>query len=220
MDHPRAHLATEANHRVANSLALLGGLVRMQARAVGRNAKTHSNAEIRLLLDGVAARVATIGQLHRMLSANPSEGAIVLNAHLRQVCTNLAAAFSSELQPIRIEHQGADCLVPTPHVQPITLIVCEILTNAIKYAHPCNVPVQLILRCESRSEDTLVLTLADDGVGLPDGFDAKKDGGIGFQIIRALASEMGAILDVESDNLGVTFRLIVPQIVVPNARTA
>jgi len=192
----------------------------MQARAIGRHPKSHSNAEIRLLLDGIAARLATVGQLHRMLSAIPGEGAVILNSHLREVCANLATAFSSELRPIRIEHQGADCLVATQHVQPITLIVCEILTNAIKYAHPCNVPVQLMVRCESRAEDTLVLTLADDGIGLPEGFDTKKDGGIGFQIVRALAAEIGASLDIESDNLGVTFHLSVPRTVVANARTA
>jgi two-component sensor histidine kinase len=220
MDHSPISLVAEANHRIANSLALLAGLVRMQALAIGRVSRPHSNAEIRLLFDGVAARLATIGQLHRLLSAMPAEGAIVLNAHLREVCANLATAFSCEFRPIRIEHQGRDCLVLTQYVQPITLIVCEILTNAMKYAHPSNVSVRLTLRCESRAEDTLALTLADDGVGLPEGFDIEKDGGIGFQIIRALAAEIGATLEIQSDNLGVTFHLSVPGIVAANARTA
>src|SRR5579863_7253704 len=95
-------LVAEANHRAANSLALLGGLVRMQARAIGKNSQTYSNAEIRLLFDGIAARIATIGQLHRMLARIPTEGTIPLNTHLREVCANLIAAFSSEQQPVRI----------------------------------------------------------------------------------------------------------------------
>ena len=48
----------------------------------------------------------------------------------------------------------------------------------------------------------------------------KTGGGIGFQIIRALTSEIGASLDVRSDNLGVTFLLRVPQALVANIRTA
>src|ERR1700761_4585159 len=102
MDHSRRHpdLLAEANHRVANSLALLGGLVRMQARAIGKNAHTYSNAEIRLLFDGIAARIATIGQLHRMLASIPAEGAMPLNAHLNDVCANLITAFASEQQPV------------------------------------------------------------------------------------------------------------------------
>ena len=56
MDQPKfqTDLVAEANHRVANSLALLGGLVRMQARAIGKTSQSYSNAEIRLLFDGIA----------------------------------------------------------------------------------------------------------------------------------------------------------------------
>src|SRR5471032_1794047 len=114
------NLVAEANHRAANSLALLGGLVRMQARAIGKNSQSYSNAEIRMLFDGIAARIATIGQLHRMLATIPAEGTIALNEHLREVGASLITAFSSEQQPIRIEYSGADCLVLTRHVQPLT----------------------------------------------------------------------------------------------------
>ena len=192
----------------------------MQARAIGKNSQSYSNAEIRLLFDGIAARIATIGQLHRMLASIPDEGSVPLNAHLREVCANLITAFSSEEQPVRIEYSGVDCLVLAKHVQPLTLIICEILTNAMKYAHPAGVPVKMAVGCESRTDGTLVLSVSDDGVGLPEGFDPGKDGGIGFQIIRALATEIGAGLDVRSDSLGVTFRLMVPQALVANARTA
>ena len=65
---PDRNLLAEANHRVANSLALLGGLVRMQGRGVGKADKPPSKAELRMMFDGIAARIATIGQLHRMLA--------------------------------------------------------------------------------------------------------------------------------------------------------
>jgi two-component sensor histidine kinase len=215
------NLAAEANHRVANSLALLGGLVRMQARAIGKNSQPYSNAEIRLLFDGIAARIATIGQLHRLLASIPTEGTIPLTTHLTDVCASLIAAFSSEEQPVSINHHGADCHVLARHVQPLTLIVCEALTNALKYAHPAGgVPVRLEVRCETGSDGMLMVCVSDDGVGLPEGFDPLTDGGIGFQVVRALASEIGATLDVQSDNLGVTFKVMVPEAVVANARTA
>jgi two-component sensor histidine kinase len=213
-------LVAEANHRVANSLALLGGLVRMQGRAIGKNFTPYSNAEIRLLFDGIAARIATIGQLHRMLAATPGDGAIVLNMHLRDVCASLVTAFSSERQPVRIEHLGTDCLVLTRYVQPITLIVCEILTNAMKYAHPAGVAIGITVHCEAKLDGRLFLSISDDGVGLPESFDTKKDGGVGFQIIRALATELDARLDIVSDNLGASFQLTVPQALVANARSA
>ena len=218
---PPSDLVAETHHRVANSLTLLGGLVRMQARATGRATTTFSNAEIRLMLDGIAARVATVGQLHRMLAHMPSsDGTVVLNTHLRDIADTLIAAFSSEQQPVHIEHSGAECLALLRHVQPITLILCEILTNAMKYAHPSGVPVRIALLCESLPNGTLKMTVSDDGVGLPEGFDTANGGGLGFQIIRTLAADLGASLDVFSDNLGTTFRLTVPQTLLANAQTA
>jgi two-component sensor histidine kinase len=213
-------LLAETNHRVANSLALLGGLVRMQARAVGKNSQPHSNAEIRMMFDGIAARIATVGQLHRLLAHMPTEGAIPLGDHLRGVCAAMVTAFSSEQQPVHIEHGCTDCLVLTQHVQPLTLIICEILTNAMKYAHPAGVPVHMKVLCETMTDGTLIISVSDDGIGLPEGFDPAKDGGIGFQVIRALVDEIDAVLDIASDDLGVTFTLTVPQALVANAKTA
>jgi two-component sensor histidine kinase len=218
--HLRPDLAAEANHRVANSLALLSGLVRMQARAIGKTSQTHSNAEIRMLFDGIAARIATIGQLHRMLANMPAEGTIALNSHLNEVCASLITAFSSEQQSVRIDHHGTECQVLTKHVQPLTLIVCEILTNALKYAHPAGAPAHMTVTCDSNSDGTLTVSVSDDGVGLPEGFDPAKDGGLGFQIIRALTAEIGATLAVHTDNLGVTFKIMVPEALVANRRTA
>ena len=213
-------LVAEANHRVANSLALLGGLVRMQARAAGKSSRAFSNAQIRMMFDGIAARIATIGQLHRMLATIPMDGTIPLDGHLRQVCASLIAAFSCDQQQVHIEHEGGECLVLAKHVQPLTLILCEILTNSIKYAHPAGVEANLKVACESQQDGTLVMIISDDGVGLPEGFDPLKDGGIGFQVIRALSADMGARLNVTSDNLGLTFRLTLPQALVANARSA
>jgi two-component sensor histidine kinase len=216
----RSDLAAEANHRVANSLTLLGGLVRMQGKAAGKAERPFSNAEVRLMLDGIAARVATLGQLHRLLAHMPYDGVVAIDSHLRDIGANLVNVFSSEQQPVSIHYSGTECLVPTRHVQSITLILCEILTNAMKYAHPAGMPVKISVLCEASPKGVLEVTISDDGVGLPEGFDPAKDGGLGFQIIRALTSELGAKLDIFSDNLGATFRLGVPSALVANLQTA
>ncbi len=113
-----------------------------------------------------------------------------------------------------------DCHVMTRNVQPLTLVLCEIITNALKYSHPAGVPVRLAIRCEGQGNGDLQVTVSDDGVGLPESFDSAKDGGVGFQLIRSLTAEMGAKLDISSDDLGATFRITVPQMLIANARTA
>jgi two-component sensor histidine kinase len=200
----------EANHRIANSLALLVGMVRMEASAAGRRDEAFSAAEMRLALHGIAARIGTIGQLHRLLSQGPQDGVTNLRPHLAEVGNALVAALSSPGQLVRVEIGGEECLVPTRQVQPLVLILCEVFINAMKYAHPTGVPLILTTDCACGADGRLTILFSDDGVGLPEGFDPLKDGGLGFRVIRSLATELGAELNIESSALGLCFCLVLP----------
>jgi two-component sensor histidine kinase len=80
--------------------------------------------------------------------------------------------------------------------------------NAVKHAHPTGIPVQITLVCDRNSQGNLAIEISDDGVGLPENFDVEKAGGVGFRLIRSLADRLRANLTVESDSLGLTFRLV------------
>jgi two-component sensor histidine kinase len=203
------HLA-EANHRIANSLSLLVGMVRMQAASVKKKAEPFSNAEVRHLLDGVAARITAIGQLHRSLSQASIDGIISLKPHLHDIADALVAALSSPEQQVRVTHSGGDCMVLMRQVQPIALILCEVFINAMKYAHPSGVPLQMTVDCNVSGDGRLVLTISDDGVGLPEGFEQGKNHGMGFKVMHSLAAEIGAELQIQSGQLGLSFRLSLP----------
>src|SRR4051812_32660343 len=135
-DQATKDLVAEANHRIANSLTLLVSMVRMQALSASKRHEPLGNAEVRLMLEGVAARISTIGQLHRLLSHVPQDGCTSLVPHLRDVSNAMVAALSSPEQSVRVEHSGSDCMVLTRQVQPLILIICEVFINAMKYAHP------------------------------------------------------------------------------------
>jgi two-component sensor histidine kinase len=211
-------IIAEANHRIANSLTLLVGMVRLQAVSVKKNPIPLSNAEVRMLLEGIAARIGTIGQLHRLLSHAPQDGCTSLRPHLREVSDALVAALSSPEQQVTVVHTGSDCLVMTRQVQPIILILCEVFINAMKYGHPTGVPLALTVDCAPAMDGRLVITVADDGVGLPDGFDPYQGGGLGFRVIRSLAAELGASLEIHSCSLGLSFRLSLPASAMPGGK--
>jgi len=210
----------EAHHRIANSLALLVGMVRMQAASVKKKAETFSSAEVRQLLDGVAARINTISQLHRILSRNDPDGVVSVKPHLHDMTDALVAALSLPEQQVRVVHAGSDCLVRMRHVQPMLLILCEIFINAMKYAHPTGVPLIMVVDCEPSADGRLVLTVSDDGVGLPEGFQPEQNGGMGFKVMRSLAAEIGGELQILSTHLGLSFRLSLPATAMAGVRLA
>lgn len=200
----------EANHRIANSLTLLVSMVRMQAMSVKKKAGPYSNIEVRQLLDGIAARLNTISQLHRTLSHARPDGVIDLGPQLREVTNALVAAMSSKETHVRVLHTGGDCPVPMREVQPIVLILCEIFINAMKYAHPDGGPLVVTVDSRIGTAGGLVLTVSDDGVGLPDGFVPGQSGGMGFKVMHRLAEEVGGELKVLSARPGLSFRLSLP----------
>ena len=208
----------EADHRIGNSLALLGGLVRLQASALGKSGKSFSAAEVRLLLDGVAARISMVAQVHHRLARMP-DGIIAFGPHLHEICDGIVAAFSSDEQRVHMDYRFSDCLVSAKFVQPLTLIVNELILNALKYAHPAGVPLRLSVACDNK-KGALVLTIDDDGVGLPEGFDPTRDGDLGFRVLRTLCAELHANLDVQSSSLGTSFEIVVPGAVVAHVQSA
>jgi two-component sensor histidine kinase len=91
------------------------------------------------------------------------------------------------------------------------LITAELLTNTSKYAHPSGLPVKVHLRCETKGDGSFLVELTDDGVGFPENFDPSIDGGLGFQLMRALADGLHAELQFEHNSLGVCARLVKPK---------
>jgi two-component sensor histidine kinase len=217
---PTTDPLAEANHRIANSLALLVSVVRMQAMSVKKKQEALGNAEVRHLLDGIAARINTISQLHRILARTACDGVISLKPHLHDVTDALVAALSPHEQAVKVVHTGSDCMVLTRQVQPIILMLCEIFINALKYAHPAGAPLIMVVDCNVGGDGRLVLSISDDGVGLPDGFEPQQSGGMGFKVMRALAAESGGELQILSTRLGLSFRLSLPTSAMAGAMLA
>jgi two-component sensor histidine kinase len=143
-----------------------------------------------------------------------------MQPHLKEITDAFAQALSSPEQRIRVIHTGGDCLVLMRHVQPLVLILCEIFINAIKYAHPAGAPLIMVVDCEPACDGRLVLTISDDGVGLPEGFEPEQNGGMGFKVMRSLAAEIGGELQLQSTHLGLTFRLSLPASAMAGAKLA
>jgi len=217
---PTPDPVAEANHRIANSLALLTGLVRLQASSARKNGAPLSSAEVCHMLDGVAARISTISQLHRILSRAHPDGVVSLQPHLKEVTDALVGSLSSSERQVRVIHTGCDCLVLMRHVQPMVLILCEIFINSVKYAHPTGVPLIMVVDCEPAPDGLLLLTISDDGVGLPEGFLPERDGGTGFKVMYRLAQEIGSELRILSTHLGLSFRLSLPAGTMAGAKLA
>jgi two-component sensor histidine kinase len=107
--------------------------------------------------------------------------------------------------------KSCDGYIDPRHALHAGLITAELLTNAAKYAHPTGLAVKVNIRCETKDDGSFLVEVTDDGVGFPESFDPSTDGGLGFQLMRALANGLNAELQFEHDSLGVCARLVKPK---------
>jgi two-component sensor histidine kinase len=198
---------SEAQHRIANNLALIAGYTRLQATRLHKAGQALSAREACIVLEEVAARIETVGELHRLLSA-PGHGdeGVDLGRFLAKLCNSLMETVSFAGDTTITHKDAGGCMVRPDQATPVALIVSELVTNALKYAHPSGVAGRIRVSCRS-SGGGLVVEVADDGVGLSEDFDPHCDGGLGFRVVRGLARQLGADLSYESGDLGLTVRL-------------
>jgi len=109
-----------------------------------------------------------------------------------------------------IETGTADCPVSADDFLPLSLIVTEVVTNALKYAHPAGAPGKLMIGCRREPDESIIIEIADDGVGFPERFDFAVSGGTGSRTIHVLAQQIGAEISFDSRATGLRFALRLP----------
>src|SRR5688572_1647881 len=201
---------SEINHRVSNNLALLASTVSMRAASFSRRKEPVDGHEVAAALHEITARIAIVGHMHRLLSTRPDSAHAWFGAHLRELCRLFISALAAPGQWELIEADMSDCPVSADHFLPLSLIVTEVVTNALKYAHPAGVAGKLTIGCRRDPHGTVVIEVSDDGVGFPEGFEFTAGGGIGSRTIHVLAQQIDAEISFDSRPTGLRFELRVP----------
>lgn len=201
------HVVREADHRIANHLTLLAGFVRLKSAGLTDDMAALGSREVRLLLQGICAQLETVAHMHRALLAE-TQVFPDLGQYLHSVCDGFSSVLAGRIA--LIEALGADCHLSAGSVLPVTQIVSEAITNAIKHARPLGDGCVITVGCRKADGGRLVVEIADNGWGLPDRFDPATDGGLGFRLIRGLASQAGARLAFRSGTGGLVVELNLP----------
>ena len=192
----------EADHRIANSLAVICGLVRVRARAAD------DVVDPKTFLMEIADRIDTVAKLHRLL-AYSNDGNVRLDQYLQEICDRLGSALATN-SPIYSVECSSEHLMPSNVALPLGLITAELFSNSVKYAHPTGLPVKISVSCSRTPTAELILSYEDDGVGFPEAFDVLHDGHLGMRFIRSLSEQLGAIHKWLSDPLGIQFEMRFP----------
>jgi two-component sensor histidine kinase len=197
----------ETDHRIANNLSSLSGVVRLQRKAISKSGRNFTAEQVCMVLDDVDARIEVTAKLHKSLAYAVNSKGIKLSDFLEEIAEMIGSLNPEGKMDLTID-SSCDAAINPRHALHVGLITAELLTNTSKHAHPTKLPVKVQIRCETNSDGSFLVEVTDDGVGFPENFNPATDGGLGFQLMRALANGLGAELQFEHDELGVCARLI------------
>lgn len=195
-------LLKELNHRVKNSLATVVSLIRLEEELC----PGPEGEAARSRLEG---RVRSMGELYNQLVLSSSIAEVELSPYLRRLVENLAEGMGAAARGIRVEAEIEELRVDSKRALSLGLIVNELLTDSLKYGFPEGREGRAGVALR-RAGERLILEIADDGVGLPPGFQPGKTTGLGLRLVQALVRELRGELCL-GPGPGASFRLDLPE---------
>lgn len=187
-------LLREVNHRIKNSLQLVSSLLALQSGRTG-------NEEVRALVQEAQLRVKAVAAVHDRLYRSEDISSVELGSFIDILCRGVEGSFAKGDAAVAIEVDTVPVTVGNDRAVPIGLILNELLTNALKYAYPQG--GGMIRVGLTADEDGLcVLTVADDGVGVPADFEHRSASSLGYRIINGLARQLDAEIEIAPGSPG------------------
>ncbi|WLE98613.1 MAG: PAS domain S-box protein [Candidatus Electrothrix communis] len=186
-------LLKEIHHRVKNNMQIAASLMFLQAQSV-------ENPEALRVLQDSQERIKSMGLVHELLYKSGNLSKVPFNEYIETLVQSLQGSYGENNQQGISFHVEADGIaLPVDTAVPCGLITNELITNSFKYAFTDNRPGKIIVRF-IQEDDLYILTVSDNGIGLPADYDWKSAKSLGLNLVRTLAGQLDAEVRFENDN--------------------
>jgi two-component sensor histidine kinase len=192
-------LFRELQHRVANNLQFVAGLLLRERRSLEKGSPGA------IALEAANRRLDLMGRVHRRLH-DPAAVDLPLGQYIEDLCRDMIKA--SDTPDIQLNVRAAFLRLDLETLMSVSMIIAEIVTNSLKHAFRQRSGGRISIMLEAKDR-CCVLTVVDNGSGLPAEFERRKMDGLGQGILESLTAQLGGRLSFENDR-GTTVQLIFP----------
>lgn len=191
--HEKETLLKEIYHRVKNNLQVVSSLLQMQGRALGEVRFTAA-------IEDSVRRVQSMALVHEQLYRSKDLARVDFGDYMQTLVEQLSHSTHAQARGIRVEADVLQAPMGIETAIPCGLIVSELVSNAFKHAFTGRDHGTVMVRFRAGpAARHWVLTVADDGVGLPADLDVHRSQSLGLRLITTLTEQLSGTLDISRD---------------------
>jgi two-component system, sensor histidine kinase PdtaS len=191
-------LLKEIHHRVKNNLQIVMSLLNSQSAYI-------DNAPALTAIHDSQHRVHAMSLIHQKLYNTENVSSIDMSLYIRELVSYLADSFNTG-QRIHFEFAVEPIEMDVSQAVPLGLILNEAITNSIKYAFPGARNGVIFISLSRIAPDQCLLTVVDNGIGMPADHAGRKAGSLGMSLMEGLSEDLDGMLSIENAN-GTTIKV-------------
>jgi PAS domain S-box-containing protein len=192
-------LLKEIHHRVKNNLQIISSMLSLQeARVVDRASKE-------MLLDS-RNRIKTMALIHEKLYGSFDLSRVNFAEYVRSLMSHILSTYGSSNDRVGIRVDVEDISLNIDMAIPLGLIVNELVTNSFKHAFPGSMRGEIFVELHRSGEGRYLLTVGDNGIGMPPDFDVEHTTSLGLQLVNALVQQIDSEVTIEREK-GTVFKI-------------
>jgi PAS domain S-box-containing protein len=193
-------LTREIHHRSKNNLQIVSSLISLKANVI-------EDVQTKNVLLDLTNKIQTIALVHKKLYQSKNLSTLDLKDYISDLVELILSSQTDNSGIISLVLDLDSIIVELDTAVHCGLVINELICNSLKYAFPDNRTGIITVILKKSDEEIIELSISDNGIGIPDGFDYMNKNTLGMQILYTIV-EMQLLGEINvSRQDGISFNI-------------
>ena len=185
-------LLRELYHRTKNNMQVICSLLRLHA------SKLEDRKVLQIFRD-IEAQIYSMALVHQKLITAKDLSHLNMKDYLSSLIVHIRQSYSEYMKDIVFHTEMEDVTILMDTAIPLGITFNELINNVLRHAFPDHKKGDITIYLYLGPEKEMVLEVSDNGIGLPDGYDAKKDSHSGLEtVIDLIEWQLGGQIEFKN----------------------
>lgn len=176
-------LLKEVHHRVKNNLQIVTSLLNLQSYTI-------NDSTTKDIFNVSLNRIKSMASVHEMLYKSSDFSKIEYQIYLNTLISGLVNSIKGEGEMIKVDIKAHQLNLNIDTSIPLGLLITELVTNSLKHGIKKDGHGEIYVHLSRQDDDSLLLKIGDDGIGLPEDFDLDNSETLGLQLVQSLIEQL------------------------------